>query len=111
MKDISMMNNFGMAMAIGLAIIIVLLLIIVIVLVSGGSKKNKKTKKDLNDTKIPMPTTYELFLPPHIEKIGRSEIDGILKNIFSSYKYFDYKSKITSYTSSKFQKICFLILK
>lgn len=101
MKDISMMNNFGMAMAIGLAIIIVLLLIIVIVLTSGGSKKNKKTKKDLYDTKIPMPTTYELFLPPHIEKIGRSEIDGILKNIFSSYKYFDYKSMGTSELEKK----------
>lgn len=92
MNEMNIMNNFGISMAIVIAIIIVLLLIIVIVLISGGNKTNKKVKKDLNDIKISMPTTYELFLPPAIEKIGKSEIDDIVANIFGSYKYFDYKS-------------------
>ena len=82
------------------SLIIVVFLLIVIVsllvlLISNLSKKSKAIKKsDISseEMKISMPKTFNLFLPPKVENISNSELHEIVKKIFDTFKYIDYKN-------------------
>ena len=77
-----------------LLVIIVIIVILLILIISLLNKKEPEQKNRISkkvDEYIPMPTTYNLFLPAKIEKIGKKELPEIIKKIFNSYKYFDYK--------------------
>lgn len=88
------MSSLNIAIIFAVVAVIILLLIIVIVLISksGNTKKQTLKHESRRNERIPMPSSLGVFLPPNIEKIGKREIDGIVRNIFGSYKYFDYKS-------------------
>lgn len=86
------MNNLTIFILLLIIAVIVILLIIVISLLNKKEPVQKNTIVRKVDEYIPLPTTYNLFLPVNIEKIGKNELPGIVKKVFNSYKYFDYKS-------------------
>lgn len=87
------MSNLGLIMIVLLLILILILLIIVISILnkkkeSTEDKKNKNKKSE----DIPFPNIEKVNFPPVIEKISSYELHGIVKKIYDSYRYFDYKN-------------------
>ncbi len=86
------MSDLNMTIVLAIIVIIFLLLILVIIYISNSKKEIKKEYKSTKIDYVPMPSSIGMFFPQNVERIGKREIIGIVKNIFSSYKYFDYKS-------------------
>ncbi len=85
------MSNINILIIFGISIVVALLLTVLIVLINKG-KKTVEKKVLFENKKIPMPSVDGLHFHSGIEKINRQELLGIVRKIFISYRYFDYKS-------------------
>jgi hypothetical protein len=91
------MNHISLTLVIVLVIlVVVLLLLVIVVLNKSNTVKEEKKIKPLNSTTVKedvlMPSSIGLFLPPSIEKLSKTQLLYISREIFGTYQVFDYKS-------------------
>ena len=84
------MSNLSIAIVLVILIIIVILLIFVISLLKKEKPEEKIIVSNVEEH-VSLPETYSLHLPIGIDKIGKNQLQDIVKKIFESYKYFDYQ--------------------
>lgn len=81
----------GITIFIVLAILIVVILLLVLIIINLNKKKKKINKKPIDDI-VSMPNVYNLFLPSKVEDISKRELPVVVRKIFNSFKYLDYKN-------------------
>lgn len=85
------MSNLNIAIILIILVVVILLLIVVITLLNKKQPSNTVTQKREVNRYVPLPSSIGLFLPPAIEKIGRRQLQDIVRKVFDSYKCFDYQ--------------------
>lgn len=75
-------------------VVVIALLIAVIYFVSNNDKKSVKINVEQDvatPTKTPMPSFSYVDFPPKIEKLSNSDLREIVRQIYKSFRYFDYQ--------------------
>ena len=86
------MSTFNIFIILIILVVIILLLLAAILVLNKGKNKNTISKKESKNNDIPLPDIKSLLLPANIEKIPSFELLGIVRKVYESYKYFDYKN-------------------
>lgn len=89
------MNTLSlMVIVLLLTVILVLLIVVISILNKSNKSKKERVKTDFNnnDLKSSLPSIKAVQLPASIEKLASDELYFIVKKIYESYGYLDYKN-------------------